>query len=125
VTMEPHPEFDLVRIEHDGHPVVVVYGELDVLTAPRLHEGLEELIAAGTTKILVDLANVTFMDSTGLSALLVAHRHLSDAGGELRLVAVPTNLARTIEIAGLGERFHVYPDVSSAAHNGGATDAEV
>jgi anti-sigma B factor antagonist len=123
--MEPHPEFDLVRLEHDGHPVVVVYGELDVLTAPRLHEGLEELIAEGARLVLVDLANVSFMDSTGLSALLVAHRHLSDADGELRLVAVPTNLARTIEIAGLGERFRIFPDVSSAAHNGGTTSAEV
>ena len=54
----PIAPFDLVRLEVDGHPVLVVYGELDVVTSPRLHEALSEVINARASAVLVDMANV-------------------------------------------------------------------
>ncbi len=107
--------FDLVRMDYGGHPALFVYGEIDVLSAPVLHEALEEIIAEGPATLLVDLANVTFLDSTGLSTLLVAHRHLEERGGRLRLVSVPVKVLQVIEVAGLAERFHVDPDMEAAA----------
>lgn len=109
------PPFDLVRMDLSGHPVLVIYGELDVLTTPRLHAALEQLTEEAPDAVLLDLANVTFLDSTALGALVVAHRHLSDHGGELRLVAVPASVAKTFEITGLTERFHIYADTEAAA----------
>jgi anti-sigma B factor antagonist len=106
--------FDLVRLEVDGHPVLVVYGELDMVSSPRLHEALSEVINAKASAILVDMANVTFIDSSGLGALVVAHRHLAEAGSELRLVAVPERLANIFQITGLSERFRIFPDMHSA-----------
>jgi anti-anti-sigma factor len=106
--------FDLIRIDVGGHPTLVVYGEVDVLTSPRLHEALEEVIAEGPSLLLLDLANVTFIDSTGLSALVVAHRHLGGAGGELRLVSVPKAVAQLFAVAGLDARFKIYPSVEHA-----------
>lgn len=106
--------FDLVRMEYGGHPVLFVYGEIDVMTAPRLHEALEELIAEAPPTLLVDLANVTFVDSTGLGTLVVAHRHLEERGGTLRLVSVPPNVIQLLEVTGLVSRFHLYPDMEAA-----------
>lgn len=106
--------FDIARMEYGGHPVVFVYGEIDVLTAPRLHETLHEVIAESPGSLLVDLANVTFIDSTGLGALVVAHRHLEERGGRLRLVSVPPAVAQVLEVTGLMNRFEVYPDMDAA-----------
>ncbi|HVB05541.1 MAG TPA: STAS domain-containing protein [Acidimicrobiales bacterium] len=109
------PQFDLVRVDVSGHPVLLVYGELDVMTTPRLHEALEQVVAEEPSNVLIDLANVTFLDSTALGALVVAHRHMQDRGGELRLVAVPPAVAKVFDMTGLTERFHIYADADSAA----------
>jgi anti-sigma B factor antagonist len=106
--------FDLVRMDVEGHPVIVVYGELDVLNSPKLHEAISDAISEKPSAILVDMANVTFIDSSGLGALVVAHRHLAEAGGELRLVAVTDSSAKIFEMTGLSERFQIFPDVRSA-----------
>ncbi len=108
------PPFDLVRMDVAGHPLLVVYGELDVMTTPRLHETLELVIAEQPSAVLLDLANCSFLDSTALGALVVAQRHLQDRGGELRLVAVPEAIARVFEMTGLTERFRIYADTDSA-----------
>lgn len=109
--------FDLARMEYGGHPVVFVYGEIDVLTTPRLHETLQEVIAESPSSLLVDLANVTFIDSTGLGALVVAHRHLEERGGKLRLVSVPPPVAQILEVTGLTNRFEVYADIDAAGES--------
>jgi len=105
--MSPEIPFELVLMEVGDHPVLFVYGEVDVLTAPLLHEALSTMMADGETSVFVDLANVTFIDSTGLTALVVAHRHLDEAGGELRLVSVPPTIANLFALVGLDERFGI------------------
>jgi anti-sigma B factor antagonist len=111
----PNVSFDLARLELAGHPMLVVYGELDVMTTPRLHEALELLIAEDPPLVLLDLANVTFLDSTALGALVVAQRHLEDRGGELRLVAVPSAVGKVFDMTGLTERFHIFEDADAAS----------
>ena len=106
--------FNLVRMDVGGHPIVFVYGELDAMSAPRLHEALTGLITDGETTVLVDLANVTFIDSSGLTALVVGQRHLEDAGGELRLVSVPDAVAQLFAISGLDQRFRIFPTAEGA-----------
>jgi anti-sigma B factor antagonist len=115
MTEGPETPFDLVRMNIDGHPVFVAYGELDVVSAPKLHEAISYAIGEKPTAILVDMANVSFIDSTALGALVVAQRHLADAGGELRLVAVPEKVAMVFEISGLSERFRIFPDMGAAS----------
>jgi len=97
--------FDIVRTEVSGRPTLLVYGEIDVMSAPKLHEALSLVIREEPRILQVDLANVTFIDSTGLSALVVAHRQLEEAGGELRLVSVPPKVHRVFELVGLDGRF--------------------
>jgi anti-anti-sigma factor len=97
--------FDIVRTEVSGRPTLLVYGEIDVMTAPKLHEALNLVLREQPSILQIDLANVTFIDSTGLSALVVAHRQLEEAGGELRLVSVPPKVYRVFELVGLDSRF--------------------
>ena len=75
-------------IRFDVDEVTVdVRGELDVASAPSLQDVLDQLMAEGAHRIVVDLAETPFVDSTGLGALLTAHRRMHAHHGELVLTA--------------------------------------
>jgi anti-anti-sigma factor len=72
--------------EHaDSACVVHVKGDLDVVAAPGLREQLQELVASGFRKLVVDLADVAVVDSSGLSALIGGLRAARVAGGDVRI----------------------------------------
>jgi anti-anti-sigma factor len=80
----------------DGLAVVVVAGELDCATAPRLSEALAEMAEPGRV-ILVDLSGTEFMDCAGLAPLVVACEHQRQLGGDLVLDAPSRAVSRVIE----------------------------
>ena len=67
--------------------VVALEGRLDMVTAPRLREVLANLAGSGTPKLVVNLAAVSFIDSSGLGALIAGLKAARQAGGDLRLAA--------------------------------------
>ena len=82
----------------DGQLVIVVAGEVDMATAPLL----ERCLAAHTDHdVTVDLAAVTFLDSTGLSTLVNARRALGAAGHTRRTTGEQDHVRTVLEIAGL------------------------
>ncbi|GAA1147359.1 STAS domain-containing protein [Nocardioides aquiterrae] len=81
-------EFD-VRTTDDGVGVVTPRGRLTMVTARRFREVITELVAAGTTRVVVDLAETTFLDSSALGALVGGLKAARLAGGDLR-IARPT-----------------------------------
>jgi anti-anti-sigma factor len=91
----------------DAWPVLRVAGEVDIQTSPTLAERLQSVLDQGHPSLLVDLREVTFLDSTGLSVLIAGLRRCQDAGGELRLVSPRPNVRKVFEITGLTEVFHV------------------
>jgi anti-anti-sigma factor len=88
--------FDLKTTVHDGLAVVVVVGELDLATAPRLSEALAEMAEPGRV-ILVDLSDTEFMDCAGLAPLVAACEHQRELGGDLFLEAPSGAVSRVIE----------------------------
>ena len=64
---------------------VTLTGELDVATAPRLADALDE-VAEPTTRVILDMSGLTFMDSSGLQAIVSARARVADAGRRLALV---------------------------------------
>ena len=94
--------------------VVQPSGQLDVETAPRLKAALDGLIDAGRTRIVVDLGRLTFCDSIGLSALVVAGRTCEAAGGFLRLARPNPFLLNLLTVVGVRDALHVYDSVQSA-----------
>ena len=82
---------------HDGTTVLTVSGELDMMTAPKLRECL-----AGTDgTVVVDLLSVSFLDSSGIAALVDARKRLTDTGGNLLLRKPEGIVRRALEIIGL------------------------
>jgi anti-sigma B factor antagonist len=80
------------RSDHrrDGEvTVVTVAGELDIFTAPRLREVLVEQIEAGHVRLVLDVDQVTFLDSTAVAVLIGAWWRVRDRGGHLALAGAP------------------------------------
>jgi anti-sigma B factor antagonist len=93
-----------IEIRHvDGAVTVVPTGELDLVTAPALRTALEEAIALAPDRIVVGLAAVTFLDSTGLGALVDGWRLASDEGIKLTLSEARPPVRRVIIVTGLDD----------------------
>ena len=107
MTEYPLPEAFTVRIEeHAGAAVVIPTGELDLATAPVLEAALAKAFASeGPPRVVLDLRELEFIDSSGLRTLLTARRQAEDAGAEFSLVAGHRGLERTLEIAGVHKVF--------------------
>lgn len=78
-----------------------VSGELDLASAGRLQAAIEGLRSGETTGVTIDLSEVSFMDSTGLRALLMGHRLCEERGYDFRLIPGPPVVQRLFELAGL------------------------
>ncbi|MBE2317946.1 STAS domain-containing protein [Solirubrobacter sp. CPCC 204708] len=83
-----------------GDRTLVVYGELDIATAPELVELLERLRRHGHA-VTVDLAEVTFMDSTGLTTLMDAHLLAQRNGWTFTVTRPSPAVKRVFELAGV------------------------
>lgn len=94
---------DRLNIELRDH-TVLVRGELDALLAQQLTAVLGPRLGGYTTQL--DLRDVTFIDSSGLAAVLSAHRCAEQLGGILRVLP-SARVRRLFEIAGLGGHLHV------------------
>ena len=85
----------------DGSSLLTIAGELDIATVPVVRERLTALTDGGARRLVVDLRDVSFMDSTGLAAFIHAKMRLGDEGA-MTLVLEPDSYARLIfEVAGL------------------------
>ena len=100
------PEFALTEESlDDTRHVVAVRGEIDLFTAPDLKATLLNAIDTGKTRIVVDLSETTFLDSTALGVLIGAIKRLRARDGALTIVNVDANIAKTFEITGLDQIF--------------------
>ena len=88
-------------------------GDLDAYTAPGLRTQLHEATGEADL-VVVDLAEVTFIDSAGLGALVGAHRRMREEGGRLRIVRPPALVARAFELTGLDDVLELHDDRDQA-----------
>lgn len=86
---------------------VHLLGELDMSTAPKLRDELLRLVTDGATMVTVDLSELAFVDSTGLSVLITGLKRLRQKGGELALRSPTPGTRRVLEITGLTEVFSI------------------
>jgi anti-sigma B factor antagonist len=93
----------------DGRPRVTVRGELSYTTAPALDEQLRALPGPGAAgaDVVIDLAGVSFCDSSGLAALLSAHRRARRRGGTVTLRGPQGPVRRILRLTGVEVLFAI------------------
>src|SRR5258706_15401165 len=105
---------DLSTREIDGQAVVALRGELDVADAASVAAALAA-VAARAPEIVVDLAGLEFIDSSGVAALVLARVQARHAGGDLLLAAPQDQVLRVLAVIRLAEVFSVHASVHEAA----------
>jgi anti-sigma B factor antagonist len=97
-----------------AHKLVVLEGEIDLHVSPGIAQELRDAIKERPAKVLVDLSNVTYIDSSGLAALLEGMQGVESYGGKFYLVAMNEALRAIFEISKLHEVFRVVPSIDAA-----------
>ena len=97
----------------DGHLVVTLRGELDLVDAAAAATALMAA-ADREPRIVVDLAGLEFIDVSGMAALARARRHARRAGGDLLLAAPRPQMTRLLSTPELAYRFSVYASAEEA-----------
>lgn len=98
------PDLEITTSVEGDASLLVVVGEVDASSADELRSAVVDALAAHQ-EIVIDLAGVTFMDSSGLSVLTHARNQLDEQGGKLTLRSPSSSVTRLLEITGLAEHF--------------------
>ena len=107
-------DLDVSTREEAGRVVVVAIGEVDVYTAPQLDSELSRLTTEGRTDLVVDLARVDFLDSTGLSVLVKTLKRVREAEGRLDVVVTSERVAKVFRITGLDQLIPLHATLADA-----------
>jgi anti-sigma B factor antagonist len=115
--MHPDPgnAFDVtIDVETHGDAVALrVAGELDMLTTPKLQEAVTRALTGHPDVLVIDLADVTFLASSAMAAIVAAHQAAGDATA-VRIVATNRATARPLEVAGLDSYLSVFSSLDDA-----------
>jgi anti-anti-sigma factor len=96
------PSFGVQVIRNGPATQIVPSGELDIATTPALEQAIKEATAEPGAALVLDLRELTFMDSTGLRTLAQTNARAEDEGFELAIWRGSRQIERVLEISGLG-----------------------
>jgi len=89
-------------------------GGIDSVNAEELVDELGKLVDSGARKLIVDCSRLGFISSYGIALLVRLHKKLSERGGDVKLAALESRVARLIAIVGLERLFQIYLNVDDA-----------
>jgi anti-sigma B factor antagonist len=108
VGMESPPFSIEVTAPSKNSAIITLEGEVDMGTAPQLREAVVKSVELGARQVVIDLARVTFIDSTALGVIVGALKRVCSVNGRLALVCVEERVRKVFEITGLTCLFGIY-----------------
>jgi anti-sigma B factor antagonist len=93
---------------------VAVTGRLNMVAAPKLRQVVGEVVSAGGKRIVVNLAGTSFMDSSGLGALIGCLKLVRQSGGDLRIAAVQPQVTMVLELTSMHRVLTPHPTPEEA-----------
>ncbi|GHE51046.1 MULTISPECIES: STAS domain-containing protein [Streptomyces] len=103
-----------IRLTGDRTAVVAVVGDVDLHTASELRTRAQAVVDQGAPHLVLDMEQVDFVDSTGLTTLIVLLQAAQAAGGSLRVARIPERLVRMVTITGVSQLIPMYDTVDEA-----------
>ena len=104
-SIDKKDKYSLFKLEED---------KLNTLNAPKLKSELVVLNASGTKNIILDLSDVSFVDSSGLSAILIGNRLCKNVSGTFAVTRLNDYVAKLIKISQLDSILNILPTVEEA-----------
>jgi len=113
--MEETPRHPVKSVERKDDAVIVsLTGEIDMNNSPLLHQKISDLLRDKPPRLLFDLSEVTYMDSSGIGTLVDALRKVRAYGGKLALVGVTQRVKSILQITKLTQFFDCYETLEEA-----------
>ena len=110
---------ELETVHRDATTAVVrAKGRLDMVAAPALRAEVSGAVGDGRSHVVVDLAETTFLDSSGLGALIAGLKTARQAGGDLRIAAAGEQVRMVLQLTQMDTVLRPYADVDSALGGG-------
>ncbi|MDQ4071177.1 MAG: STAS domain-containing protein [Actinomycetota bacterium] len=101
MTVARPPDFSCLATLDHGEATVALTGELDMSTAPELSRSLSEVLDHHPQQVTLELADLAFIDSTGLTLIVRTSNRLQENRAALRLAHATPPVRRVLEIVGL------------------------
>ena len=99
----------------DGVAVLRLDGRLNMVAAPRVKAAIDDAVESGRPRVVVDLSQVSFMDSSGLGALIAGLKRTRQASGDLRIASVAAQVATVLQLTNLDRVLRPHPSVEAAS----------
>ena len=103
---------DISSRKHNDVTIVAFAGHLDSATAPRAQQAIDEILARGVRKLVIDFTKVDYVSSAGLRVLLGTAKRLGSGG--LRLFGLNETVGEVFQISGFATILAVFPTESAA-----------
>ncbi len=102
------------KMPKDGVRVLAVRGRLNAITSGELKDKLKQLVDEGVIDIVLDLSAVTFIDSSGLSAIVSGLKVTREQAGSLKIVGLNPSTKKVFELTRLDKVFELFERVEDA-----------
>lgn len=112
--------FEIHCSTRDYWTVLTPLGDLDMAGAPNLRQAVIREVGEGRNALVIDLSAVTFIDSSGLGAIVGALRRIRSHDGDLVLVCPSPELRRAFELCDLDRVFEIHADIEAATAQQGS-----
>lgn len=101
----------------DGAATVIeATGRLDMVAAPQLKALIQAAVTKGEIPVVIDLSGITFMDSTGLAALISGLRVTRQVGSDLRIAGATSQVLSVLRMTGIDRVIQPYANIDEALH---------
>jgi anti-sigma B factor antagonist len=94
--------------------VLSLQGEIDLHVSPAVSRSIDAMAEKKPERIVIDLAQATYIDSAGLAALILAMQEVEAYGGKFFLAGLHETISSILETSRLDQIFQIYPDVDAA-----------
>ena len=101
-------------LHQDSANVLALEGDIDLHVSPVLTEALDAMIKKKPERIVIDLSRATYIDSSGLAALILAMQKVEAYGGRFFLTGLHETMRSIFETSRLDQVFQIFPDVDTA-----------
>ncbi len=112
--MEKNASLSGPRPRQERSNVLPLKGEIDLHVSPSVTASLNQVIEKKPERFVVDLSEVTYIDSAGLAALIQAMQKVEGYGGKFLLAGLQETVRSIFEISRLDQVFQIFPDADAA-----------
>ena len=108
---------DFEQVDQGTHVVLAPEGKFNLVAAPRFKAQIDDLVAAGKSRLVVDLHAVDFIDSSGLGVLIGGLKSARQHGGDLRIALAGDQVRAVLKLTNLDRILTPYATLDEALHD--------